>query len=79
MLFFTVDLNVVLRSSSVACSSASLDATGILRSPCGNHLTVSAIRTPPVDGIQTLEAPVMFHCWADRESFDGVGIKGSSV
>ena len=55
MLFFTVDFNVFLRSSSVACSSASLDGTGILRSPCGNQRTVSAILTPPVEGIQTLK------------------------
>ena len=55
MLFFTVDFNVAFRSSRVACRSASLDGIGIFRSPCGNHRTVSAILTPPVDGIHTLK------------------------
>jgi hypothetical protein len=38
-----------------ACKRDSFDAIGILRSPCGNHRTVSAIRVPPVDGTNILK------------------------
>eukprot|EP00979_Chaetoceros_neogracilis_P017868 scaffold10334_cov512-Chaetoceros_neogracile.AAC.1 len=52
--FEMVDLSVTLKSWRTARSrSSSLDEIGIFKSPCGNHRTVSAMRTIPVEGTST--------------------------
>jgi len=52
--FEMVDLSVTLKSWRTARSrSSSLDEIGIFKSPCGNHRTVSAMRTFPVQGTST--------------------------
>ena len=51
--FEMVDLSVTLKSWRTALRRSSLDEIGIFKSPCGNHRTVSAMRTLPVEGTST--------------------------
>ena len=55
MLFLIVDRSVCLRSLRVAVSNSSLLVIGIFKFPCGYHLTVSAMRTLPVLGMNILK------------------------
>ena len=46
-------LSVTFKSCRTALSRSFFDEIGIFRSPCGNHRTVSAMRTFPVDWTRT--------------------------
>jgi len=46
-------LRVTFKSCRTALSRSFFDEIGILKSPCGNHRTVSAMRTFPVDWTRT--------------------------